>query len=63
MRDWLFENLTGFGPLEKLIELVSGKAEKLDDLGKKLFADAPGATAEKATDALLALGSHAQRRS
>ncbi|MDY4301590.1 Zn-binding domain-containing protein [Pseudomonas salmasensis] len=63
LRDWLFENLTGFGPLEKLIELVSGKAEKLDDLGKKLFADAPGATAEKATDALLALGSHAQRRS
>ncbi|UZE84010.1 DEAD/DEAH box helicase [Pseudomonas viciae] len=63
LRDWLFENLTGFGPLEKLIELVSGKAEKLDDLGQKLFQRGPRDTAEKAIDALLALGSHAQRRS
>ncbi|MGV5493762.1 DEAD/DEAH box helicase [Pseudomonas sp. XP2] len=61
LRDWLFNNLTGFAPLEKLIELVSGKAEKLDDLGRKLFDEAPLATADKATDALLALGSHARR--
>ncbi|WP_245760091.1 DEAD/DEAH box helicase [Pseudomonas graminis] len=63
LRDWLFENLTGFGPLEKLIELVSGKAEQLDALSRKLFGDCPVQQADKATDALLALGSHAQRRS
>ncbi|WP_040259139.1 DEAD/DEAH box helicase [Pseudomonas massiliensis] len=62
LRNWLFENLTGFGPLERLIELVSGKAEKLDDLGENLFGQASKNIAEKATDALLALGSHAQRR-
>lgn len=61
LRNWLFENLTGFGPLERLIELVSGKAEKLDDLSEKLFGRTQDNRPEKATDALLALGSHAQR--
>ncbi|MGE4404254.1 DEAD/DEAH box helicase [Pseudomonas sp.] len=63
LRDWLFKNLTGFGPLEKLIDLVSGKAEKLDSLSQKLFGDCPSEISEKATDAILALGSHAQRSS
>lgn len=62
-RDWLFQSLTDFGPLEKLITLVSGKAVKLGDLSQTLFDGCPLETAEKATDALLALGSHAQRRS
>lgn len=63
LRDWLFENLTGFGPLEKLIGLVSGKAERLDSLSQKLFDACSVETSERATDALLALGSHAQRSS
>jgi hypothetical protein len=62
-RDWLFRSLTDFGPLEKLITLVSGKAVKLGALSQTLFEGCPLETAEKATDALLALGSHAQRSS
>jgi ATP-dependent helicase YprA (DUF1998 family) len=62
-RDWLFESLTGFGPLEKLIDLVSGKAERLDLLSQKLFGDCSLEMSKKATDTLLALGSHAQRSS
>ncbi|HBP1052613.1 TPA: DUF1998 domain-containing protein [Pseudomonas aeruginosa] len=62
-RDWLFRSLTDFGPLEKLITLVSGKAVKLGTLSQTLFEGCPLETAEKATDALLALGSHAQRSS
>lgn len=58
-RDWLFSSMTGFGPLETLISEVSGKAVRLDDLSLRLF---PGrADADRATDALLALGSHAKR--
>ncbi|WP_440092764.1 DEAD/DEAH box helicase [Pseudomonas syringae] len=62
-RDWLFENLTDFGPMEMLITLVSGKAVRLDELSGKLFPGCVQALAEKATDTLLALGSHAQRSS
>ncbi|MDV7212797.1 DEAD/DEAH box helicase [Azotobacter beijerinckii] len=62
-RNWLFESLSGFGPLEKLITLVSGKAVRLDELSEKLFPDSAREKSEKATDTLLALGSHAQRRS
>lgn len=62
-RDWLFKSLTDFGPLEKLITLVSGKAVRLDTLSETLFPDCSLETAQKATDALLALGSYAQRRS
>lgn len=63
LRNWLFDNLTGFGPLEMLIEIVSGKAERLDVLSEKLFPDTPQETAARATDALLALGCYAQRNS
>lgn len=61
LRNWLYENLSGFGPLEKLIELVSGKAEQLSTLSRKLFGETPVRQAERATDTLLALASHAQR--
>ena len=63
LRDWLFENMTGFGPLEELIATVSGKAVRLDALSEALFRGYPPDTAARATDALLALGSHARRRS
>ncbi|QXH49055.1 DEAD/DEAH box helicase [Pseudomonas fakonensis] len=60
-RNWLFEHLTGFEPLENLITAVSGRAVRLDDLSHQLFGEHPSVDAEKATDALLALGSYAQR--
>lgn len=60
-RNWLFENLTGFEPLENLITAVSGRAVRLDDLSHRLFGKHPSVDAEKATDALLALGCYAQR--
>lgn len=62
-RDWLFKQLTGFGPLETLITLVSGKAVRLDELSETLFPGCIQEQAEKATDVLLALGSYAQRSS
>ncbi|WP_413731476.1 Zn-binding domain-containing protein [Sodalis sp. RH20] len=62
-REWLFESMSGFGPLEKLIETVSGKAVRLDALSGILFQNCPLETATRATDSLLALGSYAQRRS
>ncbi|HFF9103824.1 Druantia anti-phage system protein DruE [Escherichia coli] len=63
LRNWLFDNLTGFGPIETLIEIVSGKAVKLNILSENLFPDSPQQIAERATDALLALGCYAQRAS
>ncbi|MFP1961448.1 Druantia anti-phage system protein DruE [Lonsdalea quercina] len=63
LRHWLFDNLTGFGPLETLIEIVSGKAVRLDVLSKKLFPNSPQEIAVRATDSLLALGCYAQRNS
>ncbi len=62
-RDWLFENMTDFGPLETLIATVSGKAVRLDTLSEALFGELPSDTAARAADALLALGSYARRRS
>ena len=60
-RNWLFEHLTGFEPLENLITAVSGRAVRLDELSDRLFGNYPAVDAEKATDTLLALGSYAQR--
>lgn len=62
-RNWLFESMAGFGPLEELIAAVSGKAVKLDALSEALFRGCPPETAARAADALLALGSHARRSS
>jgi ATP-dependent helicase YprA (DUF1998 family) len=62
-RNWLFEKLDGFGPLEKLIATVSGKAVKLDDLKSEIFRGCAPNVAARATDALLALGVHARRSS
>ncbi|KJH65674.1 DEAD/DEAH box helicase [Chromobacterium violaceum] len=62
-RNWLFESMTGFGPLEELITTVSGKAARLDALSEALFHGCPPDTAARAADALLALGSYARRSS
>lgn len=63
LRNWLFDNLTGFGPLETLIQIVSGKAVRLDVLSEKLFPNSPQEISVRATDSLLALGCYAQRNS
>jgi ATP-dependent helicase YprA (DUF1998 family)/Zn finger protein HypA/HybF involved in hydrogenase expression len=63
IKDWLFTNLTGYSPFEDLITIVSGKAEQLATLSKKLFEDSEPEVASKATDALLSLGCYAKRAS
>ena len=58
---FLFDRLSGFGPLELLIKRVSGTAMALHDLEKIIF---PGkCDREKAMAALLALTTFAKRRS
>jgi MrfA Zn-binding domain/Helicase conserved C-terminal domain len=61
LADFLYHMLSGFGPLELLIELVSGKAIKLENLQDKVF---PGARrSDQATASLLALATFAKRLS
>ncbi len=61
LADFLFELLTGFGPLERLIELVSGRAIfRLRELQRRLFESAPDA--DRATASLLALATFARRQ-
>jgi ATP-dependent helicase YprA (DUF1998 family) len=60
LADFLFEMLTGFGPLERLIELVSGRAISLRDLQRRLFGNAPAA--DRATASLLAIATFARRQ-
>ncbi|QHB84175.1 DUF1998 domain-containing protein [Aeromonas veronii] len=62
-QNWLFSCLEGFGPLEELIKVVSGKATKLDDLSQMIFTGYPSEIAIRATDTLLALGCYARRDS
>lgn len=60
LADFLFELLTGFGPLERLIELVSGRAIPLRELQRRLFGDVPAA--DRATASLLALATFSRRQ-
>ncbi len=60
LADFLFHLLTGFGPLERLIEFVSGRAIPLPELQRRLFGDAPNA--DRATASLLALATFARRQ-
>lgn len=53
--------LTGFGPLELLIEWCSGNATEFMVIAKELFPDVEQDLAERATDGLLALGTFARR--
>jgi ATP-dependent helicase YprA (DUF1998 family) len=58
---YLFDVLTGFGPLEELIRLVSGEAVEFDSLSRRLFPESDPATAGRATEALMVLGTFARR--
>lgn len=53
--------LTGFGPLELLLERASGNATDFAELARALFPKSEGTEAERATDGLLALGTFARR--
>lgn len=57
---FLFEKLTGFGPLERLVRVVSGTAVALPELQRQIFGDTP--FAERATATLLALATFAHRQ-
>lgn len=53
--------LTGFGPLELLLEQASGNATDFGELAHTLFPDSDATEAQRATDGLLALGTFARR--
>lgn len=59
LKDYLFGTLTGFGPLELLIQSVSGRASALDTLQRTLFGNSGDSV--RATAALLALATFARR--
>ncbi|MGM4902810.1 DEAD/DEAH box helicase [Tardiphaga sp. 866_E4_N2_1] len=60
LADFLFEKLTGFGPAELMIESVAGTALPLPELQQVMFGETP--FAERATAALIALATFAQRQ-
>jgi ATP-dependent helicase YprA (DUF1998 family) len=53
--------LTGFGPLELLLDQASGNATDFAELAREIFPDSEAAEAERATDGILALGTFARR--
>ncbi|MBU5671065.1 DEAD/DEAH box helicase [Paenibacillus brevis] len=57
----LFFQLTGWGPAEQMINVLSGNALPLGELTKKIFPDSDEQTAQKAVEVLLALGALARR--
>jgi ATP-dependent helicase YprA (DUF1998 family) len=59
LADFLFERLTGFGPAERLIDLVAGTAVPLAELQGRLFGDS--SRAQRATASLIALATFARR--
>lgn len=63
LSQYLFDTLTGFGPAEAMIKLVSGRAIPLELLGQEVFPSGDPAMREKALASLLALGTFARRRS
>jgi Lhr-like helicase len=60
-RQHVCRSLTGFGPLELLVEQASGNATDFAELSRALFPESERAEAERATDGLLALGTFARR--
>ncbi|MBM0107121.1 DUF1998 domain-containing protein [Steroidobacter sp. S1-65] len=59
-RQHICGSLTGFGPLELLLEEASGNATEFAALARTLFPESPE-HAERATDGLLALGTFSRR--
>ncbi len=61
VRRQVCRQLTGFGPLELLLEMTSGNATDFAELSHALFPDSEPEEAGRATDGLLALGTFARR--
>ncbi len=62
LKQYLFSQLTGFGVAEELIKLVAGKAIQIDELAFALYPNASPEGRTKATEALIALCTFAQRK-
>jgi ATP-dependent helicase YprA (DUF1998 family) len=60
LADFLYERLIGFGPAELMIESIAGTAMPLPELERTIFGQTP--FAERATAALIALATFAQRQ-
>lgn len=60
LEEYLFSRMTGWGPLEKAISMISGKATKFSELAIDLFPRTEIGIAERATDVLLALATFAR---
>jgi ATP-dependent helicase YprA (DUF1998 family) len=61
LRQYAASQLTGFGPLELLIDRCSGNAMPFEELSRLLFPTSSQENAERATDGLLAMGCFARR--
>jgi len=63
LHQYLYDNLTGFGPAETLIKTISDKPVEFTKLSKIIFPNASNSIQEKATSALLSLCTFAKRES
>jgi len=57
---YLYKSLDGFGPLELIIEQISGNAKKFSDIARMVFPSVDEETAQKATSHLLMLANAAK---
>lgn len=60
LEEYIYARMNGWGPLEEAIASVSGKGTEFTSLSVLLFPGVEIAVAERATDALLALGTYAR---
>lgn len=59
----LFSQMTGWGPAELMIKVLSGNAIPLRNLSEELFPDVDEQIARRATEVILAMGALARRES
>jgi ATP-dependent helicase YprA (DUF1998 family) len=61
IQSWIYESLEGFGPFEKLVEIISGKAVEFSKLHSMIFPGVDRPVADRAIENLVALGTLAKR--
>lgn len=61
LESYLYEALTGFGPLEHIIASISGRGMRFSELSADVFPDTPKDEAEQATSTLLTLANAARK--
>lgn len=59
LRRYLYQQLSGVGPMNRLVNVTAGSAKAFTDLTQRLFPGVPSAEAERATNVLVALGTYA----